>query len=199
MYCHYFSIPKLPDHLTELALSIANQLESAEIEFNKYDKLIDTDGTIIGGSKYQRYNVPEEIYEWAKNNILPNLKNDFKIGIQVFKMIDNETTSYAIHTDGARGEHVLNYIIDTGGNQVHTSWYQENGCDLYREPGLLRNNFQDMVLKHTLLLEQHTWSMINSRILHTVNNLTRARISLSLGISADDLVYLKTKFSNQEI
>jgi hypothetical protein len=199
MYCYYFSIPKLPDHLTDLALSIANQPGSAQIEFDKYKKLINKDGTIIGASKYQRYNVPNEIYKWAKNNVLPNLENNFKIGIQVFKMIDNETKSYTIHTDGARGEYVLNYIIDAGGDQVDTSWYQENGCDLHREPGLLRNNFQDMELKHCLKLEQHTWSMINSRILHTVNNLTRARISLSLGISANDLIYLKTKFLSQEI
>jgi hypothetical protein len=199
MYCHYFSIPKLPNQLIELALSIANQSGSAQIEFDKYKELINEDGATIGASKYQRYNVPDEIYEWTKNNVLPTLKNNFKIGIQVFKLIDKETGSYTIHTDGIRGDSVLNFIIDTGGDQVYTSWYQENECALHREPGLLRNNFQDMELKHTIKLEQYTWSMINSRILHTVNNLTRNRVSLSLGISTDDLNYLKTKFLNKEI
>lgn len=165
MFYQHFNLPALPDTLVMQALSIANTVQ----ETNQHRGV------------YRRYPVSNDILEWCQQNILASIKNNFKIGIQVF----NGQPEFP-HTDGSRGVKALNYLIDTGGDNVETVWLQEAGCEITRHRGYV-------VPANTTLQElcrvsfvQYTWQVVQTDIIHTVENITRPRIALSIGLEEEE-------------
>lgn len=85
-----------------------------------------------------------------------------------------------VHTDWKRSW-TLFYVIDTGGSNVITSWYIEEGKPLVREwdPSLSKiedNSPYKKVFEMTL--KPQTWYFFNSSILHSVENATSVRSML---------------------
>ena len=175
LYCKTLDFPPMPDHLVKQALSII-QDQSKSYVFHNAESF---------GSVYKRYFVSSDIFDWLASNIPVKLPIDVKkIGIQTFQSMKN-STSYSPHTDGPRGQYILNYLIDTGGNNVLTKWYQEAGHSLIREPDLTLESFQNLTETHSEHIAQGTWFCLHSRILHTVVNIERPRISLCVGLESN--------------
>jgi hypothetical protein len=184
-YCKILDLPAIPDHLVQQALAIIQDQSKSYIAGRGPVVLKDSNGANTAGSTYNRYHVSPELFEWAVANIpgrLPNKHDNFKIGIQVFRPI-GINTSYDPHTDGPRGEYVLNYLIDAGGDNVLTKWYQEVNQPLVRTPGINLKSFQNLTEVHSEHIQAGSWFCLYSRVLHTVTNIERPRISLSIGLN----------------
>ncbi len=200
----------MPDHLVKQALSIIQDQSNSYIFHNagsyelvyrqarsiiqdqSHSCIFSADGPFLKDANgvdlpvlvYNAYYLSPDIFDWVASNIPVKLPSDIehrKIGIQTFRPMD-KSTSYAPHTDGPRGQYVLNYQIDTGGDNVLTKWYHEAGHSLVREPGLCLPSFQNLKEVHSEHIAQGTWWCLHSRILHTVVNVERPRISLSIGL-----------------
>jgi hypothetical protein len=183
-YCKTLDFPPMPDHLVKQALSIIQDQSESYICHDAGPFLKGANGADIPGSVYNRYFVSPDIFDWVASNIPVKLPGDVKhrkIGIQTFQSVRN-INSYAPHTDGPRGQYVLNYQIDTGGDNVLTKWYHEAGHSLIREPAISLQSFQNLTEVHSEHIAQGTWFCLHSRILHTVVNVERPRISLSIGL-----------------
>lgn len=174
-YCKTLDFPPMPDHLVKQALSIIQGKSNPYVLHNARPF----------ESVYKRYFVSSDILDWLASNIPVKLPIDVrKIGIQTFQPMGSSAL-YSPHTDGPRGQYVLNYLIDTGGNNVLTKWYQEAGYSLIRRPDLTLASFQNLKEVHSEHIAQGTWFCLHSRILHTVINIERPRISLAIGLESN--------------
>lgn len=159
-------MPALPDELVSQALFIATSANT---------------NTKEARGVYRRYPVTDELLAWCQQYILPSLKNDFKIGIQVFFGPPKFP-----HTDGNRGTKALNFLIDAGGDQVDTVWLQEEGFPLIRSRGYVVTNNNTLHEIERTTFKPRTWQVVQTDIIHTVENITRPRISLSIGLEEDE-------------
>lgn len=152
-------LPRIPEHFIPEIYSTIDR-----------GRNITYDGpNIIYKEKFEKYYgwylMPESLQQWFRQNISP----DIYFGIQVI------TEQMPIHKDvGAdpksRTELKFNYLIDTGGNNVRTCYYD-----------------QEENLTATYVLEPHVWYMLNVRELHAVYDLSprQRRVSITGRILPD--------------
>ena len=184
-YCKILDLPPLPDVLVQQALSVITDHSNSYQIGAGTPHLTDARGVDIQGSTYNRYFVSQEIFDWIVTNIpvrLPNDRKNRRIGIQVFRPAGNGKV-YDPHTDGARGQYVLNYLIDAGGSNVLTKWYQQNQQPLVRGPGVTLKTFQNLNEMHSEHIQPGTWSFLHTRVLHSIVNIESPRIALSIGLN----------------
>jgi hypothetical protein len=187
MFYKKLNFPPIPEH-------IINSLESSLI-----------DNTVVGdigyGEKHIKNNkqlvacgysmgniVNSELTSWLEENI-PDISSRFNILYQTQCSLDNIPSTHIVHTDRLRLT-ALNYIIDTGGSDVLTSWYKEEGKNLHRlqkTPGSQSDSgavdYKNLQLLESVILEKNHWYIIDTRILHDVDNITSTRKSISISFS----------------
>jgi hypothetical protein len=132
--------------------------------------------------------VNSELTSWLEENI-PDISSRFNILYQTQFSLDNTPSTHIVHTDRLRLT-ALNYIIDTGGSDVVTSWYKEEGKNLHRlqkTPGSQSDSgavdYKNLQLLESANLEKNNWYIIDTRILHDVDNITGTRKSISISFS----------------
>ena len=207
------NLPKVPQHLVDEALlmiqdddNIAYATPTVGPYAGTYSQVrsepiwIDqTDGSKKRSAAYSRYTVSQELLEWLKQNIHPDIgighdDPNFrmiiaKVGIQIFEHDSpGEVLTFKPHVDGPRGDYVLNYVIEAGGDSVYTKWYRAEGQPLIRpehRKGLYLTSMKGLVLLDQVVVPQGSWSLVESRVIHTVDNLTSRRVSLSIGFTVD--------------
>lgn len=160
------------------------------------------DGTYRKSAIYKRFVVPDYIHQWLIEHIDANITNPKatsanqqkpligKLGIQVFEHnTPGECFTYAPHADGPRGHFVLNYIIATGGNNVVTRWWRHGDGPLIRAEhgaGLYLKSHDNLTMVEETVFPDKAWSLIDARVLHSIDNLEFPRVSISIGYTVDD-------------
>lgn len=142
-------------------------------------------------SNYHRVKASQAHYDWVYENI-PELKGHVnEVGFQSINNKANHPNgaTFAIHTDGNRGEYVLAYNLDVGGPNVHTVWYQEDGQPLIRQPGMKRLSMRNLTKMDEVVFKPREWGMLKANILHTVDSIQTDRIALTIGFSNRELAY----------
>lgn len=83
-----------------------------------------------------------------------------------------------MHIDSRRFA-TLQYIIDTGGDEVHTNFYQEHGGPLYRDtaPDL---EYDDVDLIDTVHMKKNCWYLFRTDVLHDVTEIQSVRRHISI-------------------
>jgi hypothetical protein len=88
------------------------------------------------------------------------------------------------HIDRTRN-YTLMYLLETGGDDHQTVFYQENGVDeLFRPKEYHVDNYDDLSIVSVIRLEVNKWNLLQARILHSVENIAQGRKSIQ--ISLDD-------------
>jgi hypothetical protein len=94
------------------------------------------------------------------------------------------------HIDSSR-EYALLYVVDPGGENVSTAFYQESGKPIVR-PKIkpLVSLYKEYVNDYSLLTEidrvvlpTHTWVILNANILHSVENLSGPRVTYQIALN----------------
>jgi hypothetical protein len=171
-FCKIINLPALPDALAAECLAITKDASQSYIA-----------GVSQVGTSYNRYCASNAIYQWVVTNVDSTIRNNMQVGIQTFRPLQSDAAAWSPHTDGPRGQYILNYLIDAGGSNVLTKWYQETGQPLVRAPGITLQSFRNLTMVHTEHIQPGTWFCLYSRVLHTVVNVERPRISLSIGVN----------------
>ena len=104
-----------------------------------------------------------------------------------------------VHSDVLR-LWALIYVIDTGGDNVVTTWYQEKGKPLNRPrlnpdktPGVEKQtdtgfvDYNNLISLDNIKVKKNQWVLINVQILHDVDNITGTRKALSISFYPDRL------------
>ena len=171
-FCKTINLPALPDTLAAECLDITTDAQQSYIA-----------GVSQVGTSYNRYRVSDTIYQWVLDHVDPTIRNNMQVGIQTFRPLQTDPAAWSPHTDGPRGQYILNYLICAGGDNVLTKWYQEAGQPLVRPPGITLASFKNLTEVHTEHVRPGTWFCLHSRVLHTVVNVNSPRISLSIGVN----------------
>jgi hypothetical protein len=145
----YLDFPKVPEHL---------YAQVAEI-IKKPDELERFTG--MPYTPYQLMPIDEgcELETWLLEN-LPIKRGDvFHVHVMIDRIVQ--------HKDWGR-KYSLNYIFETGGNQVVTGFYDDD---------------KNVLEKH--ILEPHRWHTFNSEVFHDVVGITlgEKRIAIVIGLA----------------
>ena len=144
------SYPKMPLNLQHLARNaISNSPDLQEQLSGESSKF------------FRCYQLPDEVIDWCKQNLdIPNnlLKDDFKI-----HMLWHDIK---IHSDYGRSR-ALNYVFDSGGNNVFTAWYDDTKTrKLYEE-----------------IIPVETWHYLDTKTYHTVLGMDVDKIRVGITIT----------------
>lgn len=146
----------------------------------------------------KRYPFSKELINWVRTNLYPNINNiqDRQIGHQVW------FGGEAIwpHTDGIRN-YLLYYLTDEGGDEVKTSWWRKKDTqELVLKPATHFFNFNNLEEYKSVRVPIGTWVIMDTRVLHAVEMISRPRTSLSIGLLEHELEsllkHLNIKFIN---
>lgn len=115
--------------------------------------------------RYKFYRVSESLKEW----VYANIKDVTKVGIQEI------TGNLLPHIDRGRTK-AINYLITTGGGSL--CHYSYNG--VYEQDRFVS---LDLVTEISRInIEPFKWHMINTQVLHGVDNITSPRLALTVNV-----------------
>jgi hypothetical protein len=127
----------------------------------------------------------KELRSWIWNNI-PITKMLSRL---TYQQACHDTGGYHIvHSDILRS-YAINYMIELGGDDVWTSWYQEKGYPLKRtkkegnsqaDTGYI--DYTNLELLDTAKFKQGKWYIMSTDVLHDVGKIIGPRKSISISV-----------------
>lgn len=170
----------------------------------RYDNIVHIDaipnelqpnGEYLCPTRYIRYGVDDRYNEYVVE-LVPELNGQIKdIGYQKVFNEKNWPSGAKLfqHTDGiGRGKYCLHYILDTGGDEVATTWYQEQNNPLIRLPRKATDKLisMDRLTKiEEVIFSKGRWALFKTNILHSVQVIKTSRISFTIGFNNDLLFH----------
>lgn len=120
-----------------------------------------------------------EFSNWVTSNISDSFS---KLRLNYVDCTGNRLHTGA-HTDGMRYWTLL-WNIRTGGESAQLCFYQENGKPIERELKLQSEDRSKLTVIHSIAGPANCWYLINSLVLHGVENLTETRINFQIGFTS---------------
>jgi hypothetical protein len=197
-YVRTLNLPHPPEYIVNKTLDIVNDkthIKNMQIgpkTINNttgttgwgYDRFIEYQGQQIRCANVKRYPFDDETYDWFESNIFSKIKDCKKY--QISNQIILNGKILHPHTDGPRGPFVLSYMIDTGGDNVDTIWYQEIENEIYRSPSTNLLYLDTLRELERIKVEPYNWVLMDARVIHTVKFMESPRIMLSVGMLLDE-------------
>ena len=120
----------------------------------------------------------------VKQWVLENINSDFvdagvNYTVPVERPPELAGVSTGAHTDITR-DYTLIYLLQTGGDNPPTVFWQEDGEELIRPPKTQGVDFSKLKFIDSVTIPLNTWCIIDSRILHSVENLTSNRVAIQV-------------------
>jgi hypothetical protein len=169
------------------------------------------DGTVQNVGSYSRCEVIKPVQEWVFG-VFPELQEHSReIGLMQLSgnLANGRPCQLVAHTDGRRGQHVLQYMFETGGPDVTTNWWQEDGHAVYRESAVFNHgadnhdgrdglaeekhiavhkmDLNGLTLLDSVVLEKGHWYLLETNVIHSVHNVRTKRLALTVGFSNREL------------
>jgi hypothetical protein len=166
-YCYLDFLPQIPKNLLEHYDNNVNNPFHVSLRNRKNN--IDIDVHHITDIKLKT---------WLKFNIC----QDADSYTASFAQGTNNISSQLPHVDFSR-RYTLNYILDTGGDNVLTNFYCEDGFNLLRTDIPDRSyQYKNLNLIDSVQFEPNRWHILNTKIIHGVTNIISPRISVQIGL-----------------
>ena len=122
-----------------------------------------------------------EFEDWARENIYKNIVD---AGIN-YVNIDTESETGPIstgaHTDKIR-DFVLLFPVLQGGDDTRLTFWQEKGQETVRPPATDVQDGNLLQMLDWITLPSDCWTLINTNVLHSVENLYSTRINLQISL-----------------
>lgn len=181
LYYKHLDLPPLPLDLTQRILDFASvtpELPPTTAIPNQLTKGNQT----INNLQYLRRSLTGEYFDWAKKHILKDTK-EISVSISNFG-----PGSMAPHTDRKR-DWVLLYIIEQGGENAATTFWQEHNKPILRRRMIAVNNYDTLDRLDYCVFQKGNWYLATTRVLHSVENVETRRIGAQLAVHDDDSIY----------
>jgi hypothetical protein len=141
----------------------------------------------------------QEWEQWVRENII----EDFIYTGLRLSAYTEYTTTHGAHADGwfkGKPSAKLYYLLETGGDNVITSFYKEHGqpVERYGDPANMCScsDYSKLDLLSQTTFPARQWVLLNTDILHGVENIESNRINLAVLINKDQLSLTIAKKSN---
>jgi len=136
------------------------------------------DGVIYRNAFNHCTYLDEECLTWSRENVTKRTK-DIRLAATVPGL-----ARCGAHIDRTRN-YTLMYLLETGGDDHQTVFYQEKGIgELIRPEKYHVDNYDDLSIVSVIRLQVNKWNLLQARILHSVENIAQGRRSIQ--ISLDD-------------
>jgi hypothetical protein len=184
LYQYLDYLPSIPQDMAE---HMVNCHREQEILFTVPERLTLHAGQAVKNVSYNRYQLAAELEQWIKANVCDWFNC---AGFQT-QMPYLPSQSHLPHTDTWPRRWVLNYNLQTGGSKVITRWYQEQGHELLRNDCTRPASLDNLVCVESVQLEPHRWHVLNTSVLHAVDNIETTRMTISLSFETEPKKLLK--------
>lgn len=134
------------------------------------------DGRTIRNSRGRRYKLEPEVYDWLHSHLTADYTD---AGLSV---ISGPDATLLPHTDQTRNYAVL-YTFEPGGPDVETCYWQEHGYPADRGLREFGTDYSKLDLLHSIKIPLRTWVILNTNVLHSVENCYNDRIQIQMGVN----------------
>jgi hypothetical protein len=186
------NLPSVPDKFKEVVTDLlAKEDLSPYRDYEKGDNIQNTAGTIVPGYQNRqllingksitstqslRFNINEEWIKWIQDNIYADAEVTSS-GIAV----THGSRYHGPHCDATRN-YALIYLLDAGGDNVETVFWQEHGYPIVRPrvsaaDQLFVSDYSHLTEIDRVCYPVNKWVLMNTRILHGVENIESTRIA----------------------
>lgn len=189
------NLPAPPDEFVNRAVAMSKNISYGNIEntaLNQSDpsylnrKLIKDNKEINSRIQYG-YNLGEDWSQWVSDNLISDF---FATGGRL--SVGKDTTTHGAHVDSYHNDlpvYKLYYLIDPGGPDASTLFFKEHGYPIIRkgtkENVCCCNDYSKMEIIDQVKFPVGQWVLLNTNILHGVENVVGSRINLAVLTTAD--------------
>ena len=199
------NLPRVPDKFIERTVSMAQQASNKQVEntaVNQGDpaytnrKLL-KDGKEINSRIQYGYKLGDDWEQWVRENIYSDFINT---GGRL--SVGTDTTTHGAHADSQHhGTPVykLYYLIDSGG--ASTLFFKEHGQPIVRvgtTDNICRcDDYSKLEVIDRVQFPAGQWVLLNTNILHGVEDVTGSRINLAVILATHDITSVVQKLIQQ--
>ena len=178
---YYPNLPPIPDHLLENVKKIV--LERIENDPPHPNPLCQREMVVfrgnekLTGGRYRGDEAADPLQQWVRNNIGDDLAPKAQVRIASHGEKGNLSVP---HSDASRDWSLL-YLVDLGGTNVETIFWQEKNQPLRRPNATFPSSYDDLIELERATFPSHTWVMLDSLVLHSIENMESLRIAVQVG------------------
>jgi hypothetical protein len=144
-------------------------------------------GTSVSNINYSRLKISKELEDWVQTNICSKF---IHAAISVSDP-GGVTDTHGPHVDGSRDVTIM-WIHDTGGPTVDTVFWEVLNEPLVSESrGKWLDTYNNLKEYTKVRFRPRTWYLLNTRIMHSVENLQSPRIVLQVSLGYKDLKHIR--------
>jgi hypothetical protein len=181
-----YDLPSVPAKFEAEAMAALTAPDNKDITPNdlrpayKHRKLYRNDQE-FPSTRTIRHELSDEFKDWVRENIVDSWT---EVSVSVTPASIGHTMG--AHTDWTN-EFRLIYVLQEGGADCQTIYYQEKGKPYFR-PGrewLNIDNFDLLDVRERIQMPKGHWCLTNTQYLHGVENITEDRIAIHVGLLTD--------------
>lgn len=177
-----FSILDLPELPKDLIDEIEESIVGSSMQKFPDQKIKQFDATEVDDAIYTRWLLTDRYTNYVKMLIPEIADSDFNIGFQSIKGSNNNICQLHPHTDGKiRGTFCISFLINDGGTNVETFWWQEHNKGLIRDPWSHAFDLNALRKIESTIFPIYRWNIIRTDLLHSVHNITKDRKAFTIG------------------
>jgi hypothetical protein len=176
-FVEYLDLPPLPSHLCMLVDPLLYPSTNTTT-----DRVCERDGKFVQDADYRRFPANAELAQWIIDNISSTYTS---AGVSFHGAVTPQTV--CPHSDRRRTVGLL-YIIDPGGPEVDTVFWQEVGHPVNREFATMPSSYHDLTEVGRYRLGAGTWALLDTTVIHSVEGLQGLRKTLQVDWTDSALV-----------
>lgn len=201
------NLPAPPAHFVQRAVDLAYQVDTLPIEntaINQGDptyrnRTLLKDGKEISSRIQYGYALGSDWDQWVQENIL----SDY-ISTGGRLSVGTDTNTHGAHVDSQHNGisvYKLYYLIDPGNADTTTVFFKEQGCSIERK-GTKENicrcdDYSKLEIIDQVKFPVGQWVLLNTNILHGVENVSGTRINLVVMFATLDIASVLLELNNQ--
>jgi hypothetical protein len=140
-------------------------------------------GTIVQSRSQKGRDMGADWAQWVRENIV----DDFiETGLRVSEPVSD---THGAHTDPLR-KWKLYYLLERGGEDAVTCFYKQKGYPIVRDltdQMIVCDNMDELELIEQVTWPMNQWVLINTMIIHSVENIQGYRYNFTISIPPQDL------------
>lgn len=173
-------LPTVPQHFVDRALEYRALIDRNQAVYSHLSdayrkrKLL-KDGATLDSVYQIRWDIGYDFYLWAQQNITSAA---YECGVAYLD--GRRGPTQGAHTDQRRAISLI-YLLEPGGPETSTVFYQEQGQDLVRTtPQTTCDDYSRLTVVDQAQFPVRQWVALNTQILHGVDRIHSCRISLQI-------------------
>lgn len=186
-------LPMPPQEFVDRSIHLAHQ-DVPNTAINQLDpkllkRQVVKDGKVSNSRIQRGYELGADWDQWVRDNIMETFVSTggrYSAG--------NNTTIHGAHVDSRYNNvpvYKLYYLVDRGGDDATTYFFQQKGHPVEREGHptniTLCDDYSQLEIIDQIQFPLNQWVLLNTNILHGVENVTGSRINLVVIFASTDI------------